>query len=93
MEFDMNFVYNAWAPELDGEKVFFADNIEKLKRLVKSGDISEMDYVHYSEDEEKPFAAEWDCGDTCSKLVYWDPDYIAKANQKRIFRKVLSMGK
>ena len=22
MEFDMNFVYNAWAPELDGEKVF-----------------------------------------------------------------------
>ena len=61
-EFDMNFVYSAWAPELDGEKVFFADNIEELQRLVKSGDISEMDYVHYSEDDEKPFGAEWDCG-------------------------------
>lgn len=79
MKFDMNFVYSAWAPEFDGEKVFFADNIEELQRLVESGDISEMDYVHYSEDEEKPFGAEWDCGETRSKLIYWDPDYIAKA--------------
>ena len=92
MEFDMNFVYSAWAPEFDGERVFFADDIDELKRLVKSGDISEMDYVHYSEDDDKPFASEWDGGDSCYKLIYWDPDYVVKANQKRIFNKVMNMG-
>ena len=83
MKFDMNFVYGAWDPKLDGMKVFFADNIEELQRLVESGDISKMDYIHYSENEEKPFAPEWDCGALNCKLIYWDPDYKSKiANQK-----------
>ena len=83
MEFDMNFVYNAWNPKLDGMKVFYADDIEQLKCCVESGDISKMDYIHYSENEEKPFAPEWECGALNCKLIYWDPDYKSKiANQK-----------
>ena len=83
MKFDMNFVYSAWAPEFDGEKVFYADDIDQLKCCVESDDLSKMDYIHYSENEEKPFAPEWECGELNCKLIYWDPDYKSKiANQK-----------
>ena len=83
MKFDMNFVYSAWAPEFDGEKVFYADDIDQLKCCVESDDLSKMYYIHYSENEEKPFAPEWECGELNCKLIYWDPDYKSKiANQK-----------
>lgn len=83
MEFDTNFVYNVWNPKLDGMKVFYADNIEELKSCVESGDLSKMDYIHYSENEASPFAPEREAGDLNCKFVYFDPQYKSKiANQK-----------
>ena len=83
MKFEMNFVYSAWDPNFDGERVFYADDIDELRCYVESDDLSKTDYIHYSEGDEKPFGTEWDCGAASYKLIYFDPDYKSKiANQK-----------
>lgn len=74
-KFENKYCYCTWEDCLTGKKVFFADSIGVLKKLVENNDESCFDVVveHYNEDF--PFYVD---GYGRFAFCYWDPNYEFK---------------